>query len=180
MTRFLPLAALLVALMPALAVAVECRRLREISPDTELRACPAKQVVELALRGGDPGAVLAEGRKRLDAVLGGGLGQRPLRLTGIAPDWRVGVLLAEDALPPVMPAGVEVRPVPARTVAVLGFRGRWSTVRYAERQQALRRDLQKAGIGIIGSPWLVRYPRVLLPDVLQRSEVQVEIASGRL
>jgi len=175
MTRILPLVALLVALMPALAVAVECRRLREVSPDTELRACPAKQVVELALQDSDPAAALAEGRKRLDAALRGELGQRPLRLTGIAPDWRIGVLLAGDAVPPALPAGIEVRPVPARTIAVLGFRGRWSTVRYAERQQALRRDLQKAGIGTSGSPWLVRYPRALLPDVLQRNEVQVEI-----
>ncbi|MBS3896068.1 heme-binding protein [Silanimonas sp.] len=175
MIRFLPLAALLVALLPALAMAVDCRRLREVSPDTELRTCPAKKVLELALRGSDPGVVLVEGRKRLDAALGGDLGQRPLRLTGIAPDWRVGVLLAEEAIPPALPAGVEVRAVPARTVAALGFRGRWSTVRYAERHQALRRDLQKAGIGAIGSPWLVRYPRFLLPEVLQRSEVMVEV-----
>lgn len=176
MNRLLPFAALLlVALLPALALAVDCRRLREVSPDTELRACPAAIVLELALRGSDPGAVLAEGRQGLDAALAGDLGLRPLRLTGMAPDWRVGVYLPADAIPTSLPAGVEVRPVPARTVAALGFRGRWSTVRYAERHQALRRDLQKAGIPSSGSPWLVRYPRFLLPEVLQRSEVMVEV-----
>jgi len=168
--------AVLALCLPALAGATDCRRLREVSPDTELRACPALRVAETTVRTVDPGQALAEGRERLAEALGSRLGQRPLWLSGRPPEWRVGVVLAASEAAPA--TGVEVRTQPPATVAALGFRGRWSTVRHAERQQALRRDLQKAGIAIAGEPWLVRYPRRLLPDVLQRSEALVVVHDG--
>jgi len=168
------LTSLLALLLPLVAMASDCRRVREVSPETEWRACPAQRVAEVRIRAVDPAAALAAGRQRLREHLGDEMDGNPLLLSGRPPHWRVGLLLPAEA-PALAGEGLKIHERPARQVAALGFRGRWSTVRYAERQQALLRDLQKAGLTSLGSPWLARYPRRGLPDVLQRSEVLVEI-----
>ena len=209
MTRLLTAIALIAAtLLPSSAQAVEepaYEVVRELSPDTELRAYAPMIVAEVVVPGDDPRDAVDAGFKRLaDYIFGANqprerigmtapvqsarAGERigmtaPVQTAGSPAAWTVGFVMPSryrmDTLPRPNDPTIRLREVPARQVAALRFSGRWNPVRFAERQQVLMRDLEAAGLAPVGEPWSAQYNPPWIPGFLRRNEVLVEVAAPR-
>ena len=80
-----------------------------------------------------------------------------------------------DSAPAPTDPRVELREVPARTVAVRRYRGRWTESRYREQESRLLATLAAAGYEPVGAPEWARYNPPMLPWFLRRNEVLVEV-----
>lgn len=92
----------------------------------------------------------------------------------------------------VMPAGmtlettplprdprVQLRAIPAHTMAVLRYGGTWSADRYAKIEAALLAIAREEGLEVIGDPVWARYNGPMTPWFLRRNEVMVEVAGPK-
>ena len=80
-----------------------------------------------------------------------------------------------DSAPAPADPRVRLREVPARTVAVRRYGGRWTASRYREHESRLLDVLAAAGYEPVGSPEWARYNPPMLPWFLRRNEVMVEV-----
>lgn len=85
---------------------------------------------------------------------------------------------ARDALPAPRDPAVELREVPAHTVAVRRYAGSTREARFREMADALLADLRAAGIDVIGRPVQAVYNGPFTIGPLRRNEVLVEVAWG--
>jgi len=80
-----------------------------------------------------------------------------------------------DTAPIPLDPRVQLVPVPARHVAVIGFHG-WARPRQVRsRTEDLLRGLQQRGIQPLGSPFLMRYNPPYTPGFMRRNEIGAEI-----
>jgi hypothetical protein len=80
-----------------------------------------------------------------------------------------------ESMPQPESADVEIREVPARIVAVLGFSG-WATAgRVEKRQRALAEILENEGIEPRGEWLLNQYNPPWTPPFMRRNEIWVEV-----
>lgn len=80
-----------------------------------------------------------------------------------------------DELPEPTDSRVELRKVPARTMAVHRYSGFWSKSNYEKNEQELLAALQADGVEVISQPLLARYNGPFTPFFLRRNEVMVEV-----
>jgi hypothetical protein len=79
-------------------------------------------------------------------------------------------------LPDPADSRVELLQVPAKTIAVLAYRGSWSEKRYRKHEQAMQQTLESSGDWeVIGLPSWFRYDPPVMPWFLRRNEVAVEV-----
>ncbi len=71
---------------------------------------------------------------------------------------------------------VQIRELPARTVAVYGYSGTWSESRYKEKLADFRSELEKAGVKPTGEPVFARFNPPFMPWFLRRNEIWLELA----
>jgi hypothetical protein len=83
-----------------------------------------------------------------------------------------------DTLPEPLDPRVELREVPARTVAAIRYSGTWSAARYEEHLRKLREALSREGLVARGEPVWARYNGPTTPWFLRRNEVLLEVAAG--
>ena len=72
---------------------------------------------------------------------------------------------------------VRLRTVPAKTVAVRRYAGRWTDKNYAEHTESLRTALAAQGIETVGEPTLARYNSPFSLPIMRRNEIMLEIVS---
>lgn len=80
-----------------------------------------------------------------------------------------------DNIPQPADDRVNVREIPARTMAVLAYTGTWSEARYAEHEKILREEITAGGWNARGPVEFARYDPPFMPWFLRRNEVMIEI-----
>lgn len=70
---------------------------------------------------------------------------------------------------------IRIREVPARTVAVLRYSGRWTESNFTKKKSALQEALTSRGIETIGQMQSAVYNAPFMPPFLRRNEVMVEV-----
>jgi effector-binding domain-containing protein len=80
-----------------------------------------------------------------------------------------------DTLPIPNDSRVELRQIPARTVAVFSYSGSWSESRYQEKLTEFLEALKNNSVQIIGEPVLARYNSPFQLWFLRRNEIWVDI-----
>jgi len=80
-----------------------------------------------------------------------------------------------DTLPEPLDSRVELRAMPARTVAVIRYSGTWSQRRYREELKRLQDALAQAGLEWHGEPVWARYNPPWTPWFLRRNEIWLEL-----
>ncbi len=70
---------------------------------------------------------------------------------------------------------VEIKQIPARTVAVFSYSGSWSESRYNEKLEEFQMELKKNAIRTTGEPILARYNSPFQIWFLRRNEILIEI-----
>lgn len=83
-----------------------------------------------------------------------------------------------DNLPEPNDPRVQIRELPARTVAVYEYSGSWSEARYNEKLGEFRKQLGKAGIKTIGEPVFARFNSPFRLWFLRRNEIWLELPSS--
>jgi hypothetical protein len=78
-------------------------------------------------------------------------------------------------LPKPIDERVSLRELEPARVAVVRFRGRWSTEHMAERTEALRGWIQQQGLSVAGEPEINRYDPPFVPWFLRRNEVWIPV-----
>jgi len=82
-----------------------------------------------------------------------------------------------DDLPVPADAKVRIRSVDEELAAVLRFSGRWSLRSYDRHVEALRTDVQRAGLSVTGPPRFARFDPPWKPGFARRNEVVLPVAS---
>jgi hypothetical protein len=70
---------------------------------------------------------------------------------------------------------VQIRELPAQTVAVYGYSGSWSESRYQQKLADFRRELEKAGIKTSGEPIFARFNSPFRLWFLRRNEIWFKV-----
>ncbi|RYF33212.1 MAG: heme-binding protein [Comamonadaceae bacterium] len=76
-----------------------------------------------------------------------------------------------DTAPEPLDPRVQLRLVPATTVAAIRYSGTWSEANYLEHLAELKAKLAAEGVGTQGEPVLARYDAPFVPWFLRRNEV---------
>ena len=82
-----------------------------------------------------------------------------------------------ETLPRPTDERIRIRVVPARTMAVRGYSGRWTEKNYLQHQESLQSALQAKGIETIGAPTLARYNSPFSLPFMRRNEVMIEVSA---
>lgn len=80
-----------------------------------------------------------------------------------------------EELPLPLDNRVRITTLPKREIAVIRFRGYASRQDVDDAESRLQEGLKKAGIAIVGQPFLMRYNPPWTPGFLRRNEVGIEI-----
>ncbi len=75
---------------------------------------------------------------------------------------------------------VTIREIPARTMAVHRYSGRWTASNFEKHTAILLRVLEGDGIEIVGTPQSAAYNAPFMPPFLRRNEILVEIDPNTL
>ena len=70
---------------------------------------------------------------------------------------------------------VSIREIPARTMAVHRYSGRWTASNFEKHTGILLRALERDGIEVTGTPQSAAYNAPFMPPFLRRNEILVEI-----
>lgn len=105
----------------------------------------------------------------------------PVQQSATSEGWKVAFVLplhfTIDSAPIPSSADVKLHQVPSRTMAVLGFSGRWTDKNIRKHQDELINKLEKAGVEITGEAEFAAYNAPFRPPFMRRNEVMVEIAN---
>ncbi|MDC1527890.1 heme-binding protein [Gammaproteobacteria bacterium] len=105
----------------------------------------------------------------------------PVQQSATEAGWKVAFVLplhfTMDSAPIPSDADVKLHQVEARTMAVLGFSGRWTDKNIRKHQDELINKLEKAGVEITGEAEFAAYNAPFRPPFMRRNEVMVEIAN---
>jgi hypothetical protein len=71
---------------------------------------------------------------------------------------------------------VEIRQIPARTVAVFSYSGSWSQARYLSKLEEFQSELKKNSISTLGEPILARFNSPFQIWFLRRNEIWIEVS----
>lgn len=80
-----------------------------------------------------------------------------------------------ETLPEPLDAGVTLREMPARKLAVISYSGTWSQERYEEHLKRLRDAMAQMGLVPLGDPVWARYDPPWKPWFLRRNEIWLEV-----
>ena len=80
-----------------------------------------------------------------------------------------------DNLPIPNNAKVEIRQIPARTVAVFTYSGSWSESRYHKKLEEFQMALKKNAVHTSGEPTLARYNSPFQIWFLRRNEIWIDV-----
>ena len=80
-----------------------------------------------------------------------------------------------ETLPRPLDERIRIRVVPARTMAVHGYSGRWTEKNYLQHRDSLQTALQAEGIETIGAPTLARYNSPFSLPFMRRNEVMIQV-----
>lgn len=80
-----------------------------------------------------------------------------------------------DTLPDPIDPRIRIREVPARTMVVRGFTGRWTDGNYERHESALLEYVRDRDMELVGNPVFARYDGPMTPFFMRRNEVMVEI-----
>ncbi len=104
----------------------------------------------------------------------------PVQQSATEAGWKVAFVLplhfTMDTAPRPGSSDIELHQVQARTMAVLGFSGRWTDRNIRQHQTELMSKLEKTDVKIIGEPEFAAYNAPFRPPFMRRNEVMVEIA----
>ena len=95
--------------------------------------------------------------------------------------YRVGCIVPHkynrDTVPKPTDPRVSIREVPARTVAVWRYSGRWTEENFREHEQDLRRALQSRSLNAVpgDSAIIARYDAPFMPWFMRRNEVLIPL-----
>lgn len=95
--------------------------------------------------------------------------------------YRVGFIVPRkydrDTVPKPTDPRVSIREVPARTVAVWRYSGRWTEENFREHEQDLRRALQSRSLNAVpgDSAIIARYDAPFMPWFMRRNEVLIPL-----
>jgi hypothetical protein len=81
-----------------------------------------------------------------------------------------------ETLPTPNDARVELRSIPARTVAVYSYSGSWSEERYQKKLAIFLEALKKNSVKVVGEPVLARFNSPFQLWFLRRNEIWLEIS----
>lgn len=70
---------------------------------------------------------------------------------------------------------VQIREIPARTLAAYEYSGSWSQSRYQEKLAEFRGELEKAEVKVVGEPAFARYNSPFTLWFLRRNEIWLEV-----
>ena len=105
----------------------------------------------------------------------------PVQQSATSEGWKVAFVLplhfTIDSAPIPSSADVKLHQVPSRTMAVLGFSGRWTDKNIRKHQDELMNKLAKANVEITGEAEFAAYNAPFRPPFMRRNEVMFEIAS---
>ncbi|MFU8781366.1 MAG: SOUL family heme-binding protein [Kiritimatiellia bacterium] len=82
-----------------------------------------------------------------------------------------------ETLPKPLDPNVTIRQIPARTVAVIRYGGRWTQERYQTHEKALREWIEKQGFTVAGDPIWARYNAPFTPSFMRRNEIWIPLAN---
>jgi effector-binding domain-containing protein len=82
---------------------------------------------------------------------------------------------AHEEIPEPIDTRIQIREIPHREVAVIRFKGYAREKSVEEEKKKLLETLQKNGIETTGAPFLMRYNSPMVPGILRRNEVGIEI-----
>ena len=71
---------------------------------------------------------------------------------------------------------VEIRQIPARTVAVFSYSGSWSQARFLSKLEEFQSELKKNSISTLGEPILARFNSPFQIWFLRRNEIWIEVS----
>ena len=185
------IAALLAALIPGVgALAIEEPEFRTVAECGEfsVRRYAATMGAVTRARGDFDAAGNSGFRTLAGYIFGGNRESEKIAMTAPvaqsatdaqADQWQVVFFLpaarAADSLPTPNSDGVAVEPVAERTVAVLGFTGRWVEERFRAREDELRALLAKRGLPADGPAVWARYDPPWTLWFLRRNEIWIEL-----
>jgi hypothetical protein len=81
-----------------------------------------------------------------------------------------------ETIPQPIDARVQLREVPARTVAVYRYSGSWSESLYQEKLEYFKKVLEKDGVKAIGTPVFARFNSPFRIWFLRRNEIWLEVS----
>jgi SOUL heme-binding protein len=196
------LIALFISAMPLTSQAIEepaFEVLRKIG-DVELRRYAAYVVAEVRVPGpaADAGntafPILAgyifgknKGEKKLEMTAPVTQAAAPVKMAMTAPvtqtastdGFVVQFVLPKNitlaTAPEPLDARVQLREVPANTVAVIRYSGTWSQANYDEHLAQLQTTLKEANVAWTGEPVLSRYDPPIMPWFLRRNEIWLSV-----
>ncbi|MEJ2603351.1 MAG: heme-binding protein [Gammaproteobacteria bacterium] len=80
-----------------------------------------------------------------------------------------------ETLPVPVDERVTIREVPARTMAVHRYSGRWTAANFEKHLEILLLALERDGVEVTGTPQSAAYNNPFTPPFLRRNEVLVEV-----
>jgi len=80
-----------------------------------------------------------------------------------------------ETIPEPLDPRVRIQELPARKVATVRFKGHAREKTVGEETELLLCEVKKAGLSIIGRPFLMRYNSPFTPGFMRRNEVGIEI-----
>ena len=174
---------------------------KELAPGIELRDYAPMLIAEVEVRTNDFSEAGSAGFKPLAGYIFGNNSRRdrigmtapvqqsaegerigmtaPVGRTQSEEGWLVSFVMparyTKETLPEPRDPSIRVREIPARSVAVIRFSGRWSTESFEEQQALLLDTLLEAKIQTKGAPWSAQYNPPWTPGFMRRNEILVEI-----
>jgi hypothetical protein len=103
----------------------------------------------------------------------------PVSQASAGEEWVISFVMPSDytldSLPQPRDSRIELKKVPARTVAVWRYSGNWSQARYRQQERRLLASLAAAGIDAISAPEFARYNAPFVPTFFRRNEILVTV-----
>ena len=189
-------------LVPAMATEEPSYQVLERDGDFELRSYGAYLIAETRVDGSFDDAGNAAFQRLFRYISGANRGQRKIAMTApvvqqsargtdiamTAPvrqetdamgGYRVAFIIPAEftraTAPEPTDPQVTLREVPAQTMAVQRYSGRWTEKLYREQETRLRALLEKHNLAPTGAPVYARYNAPFVPWPLRRNEVMVPV-----
>lgn len=151
----------------------------------ELRSYGAILVAETQVESSFGDAGNAAFRRLFRYISGGNQGERKIAMTApvmqesATNGFRVAFVMPATLTPATVPqpseSQVRIREIPAQTMAVLRYSGRWTEKLYREHEAQLLGMLASRGLVATAAPVYSRYNAPFVPWLMRRNEVMVAV-----